>query len=217
MFVIATHNGKKVLTNLLSDLSRFNISNENICIVDNLSTSKDSLDYLERLKKENYKVLHNPESTYEIGAYLYALKNFKSDVWFLMQDCNRFRYDFFSEITPKLTSNNVYCLLTFPTGMYDAPYDKMILSLHFGSWQYSKGTYGCTMFALDEVIQKVKNDWIIPRSKLDGAAAERTLSVIFDKHNIEIVGMGDYNSTRSSDPDPLTGYPHFYHIHSGRV
>ena len=86
--------------------------------------------------------------------------------------------------------------------------------IHFGSTYYSKGIYANTMFALDEVIQKVKNDWIIPQSKLDTAASERALSVVFDKHNIEIIGMGEYNSDKSTSPD---GYPHFYHIHGGRA
>lgn len=213
MIVIATHNGEKLLKNLLLDISSFKIPNEKVCIVDNQS-SGSSLDYLEELKKNDYKILHNPKSTYEVGAYLYALDNFNDDVWYMMQDCNRIKYDIFSEIFPKLTKDNVYTLLTFPTGIYDSNYDRMFLNLHFGTTQYSKGVYACTIFALNEVIQIVKNDWIVPKQKLDSAAMERGLAVVFDRHKIKIIGMGEYNSDRSTDPN---GYAHFYHIHGGRA
>ena len=216
MIVIVTHNGEMFLKNLLSDIKGFNIPNEKVCVVDNQSNQENSLNYLEELKKDNYHILHNIKSTYEIGAYLYALDNLKDDIWFLMQDVNRLKYDIFSEITSKLTKNNVYTLLTFKTGECDSNYDRFFLNLHFGSTYYSKGVYANTMFALDEVIQKVKNDWIAitPKSKLDSAATERALAVVFDRHNIKIIGMGDYDPNRSTSP---TGYPHFYHIHGNRV
>ena len=108
MIIIVTHNGEKLLRNLLSDIQGFGILHEKICIVDNMSTDKNHLDYLNELKKDNYYILHNPKSTYEVGAYKYALENFKDDIWFLMQDCNRLKYNIFNEITPKLTTNNVY-------------------------------------------------------------------------------------------------------------
>lgn len=214
MIVIATHNGKNLLTDLLADIKGFEIANETICIVDNKSTKQESLDYLQELKTQGYYVLHNPKSTYEVGAYKYALDNFKDSVWFLMQDCNRLKYNIFKEITPKLTPDNVYTLLTFPTGMYDSNYDRMFLNLHFGTTYYSKGIYANTIFALDEVIQKVKDDWIIPQSKLDTAASERALATVFDRHKIKIIGMGEYNPSKSTDPN---GYPHFWHIHGGRA
>ena len=229
MIVIVTHNGEMFLKNLLSDIKGFNIPNEKVCVVDNQSNQKNSLNYLEELKKDNYHILHNIKSTYEIGAYLYALDNLKDDIWFLMQDVNRLKYDIFSEITSKLTKDNVYTLLTFKTGECDSNYDRFFLNLHFGSTYYSKGVYANTMFALDEVIQKVKNDWIAitPKSKLDSAATERALAAVFDKHNINgeivIVDNGCTDNTINvvkffSDLDdrikvvyqPLKGYGNAY-------
>ena len=35
MIIIATHNGERFLKDLLSDLEKFNISHNEICIVDN--------------------------------------------------------------------------------------------------------------------------------------------------------------------------------------
>ena len=213
MIVIATHNGEKYLKDLLSDIKGFKISNSKVCVVDNLSTDKSHLEYLEQLKKEDYNILHNPKSTYELGAFIYATDMLKDDIWFSMQDSIRIKEDIFSYVIPKLTQNNIYTFLTFPYATYDNNDDRRFLLLNFGHMKYSKGVYASSIFILDSVMQKIKHDFIIPRSKLDAAASERGVAVILDKHNIEINGLGEYVPEKTSDPN---GYSFFSKIYGAR-
>jgi glycosyltransferase involved in cell wall biosynthesis len=213
MIVIASHNGEKYLKDLLADIKRFNISNNKVCVVDNLSTEESHLEYLKKLKEEGYNILYNPKSTYELGAFKYAVDNLKDDVWFSMQDSIRIKYDIFSEVKPKLTPDNMYTFLTFPYAAYDNNDDRTFLLMRYGTMKYSKGVYASSIFALDEVVQRVKDDWFIPRNKIDAAGSERGVAVIFDRYNIEINGLGIYEPNKSSDPE---GYPFFSKIYGGR-
>jgi hypothetical protein len=213
MIVIASYNGLEFVPNLLTDLKNFNISNNKICIVDNKSTDQNFLNYLEQLKKEDYNILHNPKSTYALGAFKYAIDNLKDDVWFGMQDSYRIKQDIFSYVTSKLTDKNMYTFLTFASGVWDSNDDRFILNMKFGTTKYSKGIFASSIFALDSVIQKVKNDWFIPTNKIEDMASERAVSVVFDRHNIEINGLGLYDPPKTSDPN---GYPFFSKTYGGR-
>ena len=50
MIVIATHDGKEFLKNLIPDIQQFNIPNNKICIVDNQSKNQSHLHYLNNLQ-----------------------------------------------------------------------------------------------------------------------------------------------------------------------
>jgi glycosyltransferase involved in cell wall biosynthesis len=215
MIVIATHNGaikdgQPFLPDLLSDIRGFNIPNNKVCVVDNLSTDQSHLEYLNELKKENYNILYNPISSFELGAFKYGVDNLKDDVWFFMQDSIRIKLNIFEYVIPRLTEKDVYTFLTFQTGMFDDHNDRAFLSIHFGTTYYSRGIYASSIFALDEVIQSVKNDWVIPRSKTEAAACERAVAVVFDRHNIRIHGLGEYEPDRSSDPNGYTFFSKIY-------
>lgn len=213
MIVIATHNGKNYLKDLLSDIKSFNIPNNKVCIVDNLSTNQSDLEYLEQLKKEDYNILHNPKSTFELGAFVYATNILKDGVWFSMQDSIRIKEDIFSYVIPKLTLNNIYTFLTFTYAKYDNNDDRRFLMSRYGTMKYSKGVYASSIFALDEVVEKVKNDFVIPQNKIDAAGSERGVAVVMDKHNIEINGLGEYLPEKTSDPN---GYSFFQKIYGAR-
>jgi GT2 family glycosyltransferase len=214
MIAIVTHNGEPVLKNLLDDISSFNVPNNEVCVVDNLSTTESHLLYLEKLKNEGYNVLHNPDPHWEIGAFKYAIENIKSDVWFCMQDSIHIKQDIFSYVTPKLTENNVYTFLTGPCGLWDDHNDKFLLNLHFGTMTYSKVIFGNMMFAKNSVLQRVKDEWFIPSNRTEAAASERGVSVVFDRHNIKIIGLGYYDPPKTGDPN---GYPFFQKIYTGRA
>jgi glycosyltransferase involved in cell wall biosynthesis len=213
MIVIATHNGKNLLKDLLSDITSFNISNEKICVVDNNSTDVSHLQYLKELEKNGYVILHNKNGGYELGAYTYAFDNLKDDVWFTMQDSIRIKQDIFSYVTPLLTNKNVYTFLTVPGGMYDSAEDRLFLMMHYGTLSYSKICFPTAIFALDEVIRKVKDEWYIPKNKIEAMAMERGVAVVFDKYQIEVKGLGVYDPPKTGDPE---GYPHFYKIYGSR-
>jgi len=210
MIVISTYNGQDYLPHLLKDIKEFNISNDKICIVDDKSTDMLFVKYLVDLKKDGYNILCNPVVSYELGALKYAHDNLKDDVWYSMQDSIRLKYNIFDEIRPKLTNKNMYTFLTFAPGIYDNMDDRTFLTLHYGTLHYSKGIFTNSIFALDEVIQRVKNDWYIPKNKIEAAGSERGISVVFERHGIEINSLGIYDPPKTSDPN---GYPFFYKIY----
>lgn len=213
MIVIATHNGKSHLSKLLGDLQQFGIFNKDICVVDNQSTDKSHLNYLDELNVNTYKVLYNPESTYELGAYKYALDNLKSEYWFCMQDSVRIKTNIFEVVTPLLTDKNVYSFLTYECGAWDNSADIEFLMRNFGTTQYSRACFPSSYFAKNYVMQKVKKYWILPTNKIECMAMERGASIIFDRAGIEIKGLGEYEPTKSGDPD---GYIFFSKSYGSR-
>jgi hypothetical protein len=215
MIVIATHNGEQYLINLLSDIKSFGIENKDISIVDNKSDNISHLNYLSTLTNDGYNVLYNDIGTYEVGAFKKGIDTFKSDVWFCIQDSIRLKQNIFELVEKKLTDKNVYTFLTFEKYVHDSPYYKDIYIRNYGTSEYSKGIFGCNIFAKNEVIQLVKDEWILPINKAESEAMERELSIIFDKHNIEIIGI-DLLDTSGRIFQGVDVYPFFQKIFARR-
>lgn len=205
MIVIPTHNGKDLLLDLLVDLEHYGIEPNKICVVDNKSTDEEHLSTLEQLRENGYNVLHNPSSTYELGAFQYAIDNGMEDDWYaLFQDSIRIKKDIFSEVVPKLTGENVYAMLTFAPGVYDNQEDRTFLIMNYGTMVYSRGFFGSMFMARKSVIDRVKGAWKIPRSKVESMGTERGLAVVFDRAEIKIEGLGVY------DPKTINGGYDFF-------
>jgi GT2 family glycosyltransferase len=210
MIVITTHNGIAYLRKLLSDIESFNIKPSEICIVDNDSTNKEHLDYIKSLRELNYNVLYNPIGGYNVGGYKYALDNLKADVWFLIQDSIRIKTDIFSEVIPKLTNKNVWTFLTFHRGLFDDSNDIRFMMEHYKTTEYEFGCFPHSYFATNEVLQKVKNEWVIPKNKIETCAMERGIPIVFKKYDISIHGLGMYEPATSGDPDAHTFFSKTY-------
>jgi hypothetical protein len=209
MVVIATHNGSLVLKNLLQDIKSFNISNDEVCVVDNKSTDNSYIEYLNELKKEGYKILFNPSASYQPGAYKLAVETFKSDVWYFFMDSIRIKQNIFETIEPKLTDTNAYTLLTFDWP--DHVFQNVIYEFLYKYYQtvtYKTGIVGNIFFAKDKVIQKVIKDWGMPDNKLENTAMEIGFGLAFDKNNIEIIGL-DVSDERVDAYNGFTVYPFF--------
>jgi glycosyltransferase involved in cell wall biosynthesis len=215
MIVIATYNGENMIKNLLSDIQSFNIPNEEVCIVDNMSPN---VEYLKQLSSYGYKTLLNPYMTYQIGAYIMALDIFKSDIWFFLQDSIRIKENIFEMITPKLTDNNVYTFLTFEYDKYDNPEIRFDLQWHFQTSVYSKGLFGVMFFCKDSVIRSIKDELFIPQNKFANTFTERATSVVLDRHNIEIIGLDEFDEEKINIHGNRVGegYPFFEKIFKAR-
>jgi len=209
MIVIATHNGKDVIKNLLLDIKSFNIPNNEICIVDNKS-SNSYISYLMGLKYMGYKVLLNPIPSYMTGAFRLAIDTFKSDVWFCLQDSIRIKQNIFEQITPLLTDKNVYTFLTFNSQeILGNPGVREFINFNYHMNSYKTGLFGVMFFAKDSVVQQVKNDWIIPKNKWEDASMEIGIGLVFEKYNIEIIGMDVYDGSKINIYEGSTVYPFF--------
>ena len=97
--------------------------------------------------------------------------------------------------------------------MYDNGQDITFMLTHYGTTKYSKACFPHSYFALDEVLQKVKNDWHHPVNKIEACGMERGTAIVFDKHGIEIKGLGIYTPELSGDPDH---WPFFAKIYGNR-
>lgn len=209
MIVIATHNGKQSLIDLISDIHSFGIPNNEICVVDNGSTDISHLKLLEDIRYNGLNVLINPIPGYEIGAFKCAIDNLRADVWFCLQDSIRIKQNIFETIPPKLTDNNVYTFLTFdwPYHVYqDVIYQ--FLFENYNTVTYKLALYGNMFFAKNSVVQRVKNDWGIPTNKRESMASEIGLGIVFEKHGIEIIGL-DVCDERVDVYNGFTSYPFF--------
>lgn len=213
MIVIATHNGGLVLRDLINDIQSFGIRNNQICVVDNASTDKNHMNFMEDIKYNGINIIFNPISTYEVGAFKLAINKYQSDVWFLFQDSLRIKENIFEYIIPKLTDTNVYTWITFPYKTYDSNDDNIFLQRHYQTTEYSRGMFGSMMMMKNSVAQLVKDDWITPSSKIDSMGMERGVSVVFDKHNIEIIGLEEFNWVKLHQDNQ---YRFFQKIFKGR-
>ena len=123
-----------------------------------------------------------------------------------MQDSVRIKQDIFSYIAPKLDDKNMYTFLTFPCGLYDDSNDRTFTLTHYGTTTYTYGCFPHSYFATNNVFQKVKEEWVLPKNKIENCGMERGAAIIFDKYNIKINGLGVYTPNESGDPD---AYPFF--------
>lgn len=200
MIVIATNNGMRFLPNLLSDLEKFDITEE-ISIIDTQSSDVEFINYLENLKlsndlKLNIKVYQTPYRGFDTGAYIYAMQNFKSDRFIFLHDSIRIKTkEFFDVITEKLKSSNVVSLMTFDGGFWDDNNQINFSIEHFGSGTFKKGIFG-PMFSISYSDSQLidKNILIYPINKYQQQAMERCWSVIFEKYNLTIDSVeGEHN------------------------
>lgn len=211
MIVIPTYNGRDHLINLLTDIQEFDIPNDKVCIVDNKSTNIGHLEYIEDLKKSGYNVLYNTHATYELGAFKFAIDNgIIDDNYALFQDSIRLNTDVINYVFNKLDDNTVYTLANFEAYKYDSPNDRMYLAINYGTGNYSTGLLGSMFFINHNALQKVKDQWKLPRNKIDSMGTERALATIFDKNGINIIGLEKYDPALGGD------YKNFTKLYGGR-
>lgn len=207
MVVFPTYNGgKELIGNILSDLTKFNVPNNEVCIVDNLSTNPTHLEYLETLKPQGYNILYNSRGTYELGAYKLAIDTFKSDIWFCIQDSIRIKQNIFETVPPLLTDKNVYTFIFWCN--QDYVFVPQIYKFLFESYNtviYDKALFGNMFFARNEVVQLVKDDWVLPTNKWESVSNEMGLGIVFEKHNIQVIGLGACDE----HVDVANGFDHY--------
>jgi hypothetical protein len=192
MIVIATNNGMEFLPNLLSDLEKFNITEE-ISIIDTQSSDSEFIDYLENLKSFNkfklkINIYKTPYKGFDTGAYIYAIQNLKSDRFIFLQDSIRIKsVDFFNLIEEKLKISNVVTILTFDGGFWGSQNQIDFSLKHFGTSVFETGIFG-PMFSISYIdSQKLnKNLLIYPENKEQQNAMERCWCIIFKEQNFTI-------------------------------
>ena len=198
MIVIATNNGINLLPNLLSDLEKFNITEE-ISIIDTQSSDSEFINYLDNLKsfnkfKLNINVYQTPYRGFDTGAYIYAIQNLKSDRFIFLHDSIRIKsVSFFNLIDEKLKTSNVVPIITFNGEWWDNQTQKDFSLKHFGTTIFDKGIFG-PMFSISYLDSQKLNKLIYPTDKLQQMAMERCWSIIFKNQNFTIDSLeGNHN------------------------
>lgn len=208
MIVIATNNGKQYLQELLSDFENIKIEDE-ISIIDTQSTDKDSLNFLEELKTNSiYNLKINVHQTqyrgFDSGAYIYAINNIESDVFYFMQDSIRIKsIEYFNEIKRKLKVGTVVCLISFPSNFFDSHEQRDFCNTNFDSIDYDTGIFGPIFSITKDDIEKIDKKYLIyPKNKIQQMAMERGWSIIFKKYGITIESLeGSWNPTKLSNDE----------------
>jgi len=218
MIVIATNNGTNFLPNLLSDLEKFNITEE-VSIIDTQSSDSEFMDYLDNLKsfnkfKLNINVYQTPYKGFDTGAYIYAIQNLKSDRFIFLQDSIRIKnVGFFNLIEEKLKTSNVVTILTFEGGWWDNQTQKNFSLKHFGTTIFDKGIFG-PMFSISYTDSQKLNNLIYPTDKEQQKAMERCWSIIFKEQNFTVDCLeGTHNDFKINND----GYNYFTKIKPCRL
>ena len=207
LIVIATNNGIDFLPELL--LSLHNIKcNYDIAIVDTGSTDYNYIQYLQELQitnnfELNVKIYMPQNIKYDTGAYLFAIKELPSHVYYFLHDSMKIKSDLFFElINSKLTHDTIVPLLTFGKGN-DSSFDIQFLQEKFENSNYNVGIFGPIFSASRECLNKLPIDKIpMPCNKNEQMAMERYWAKLFELYNINIIPLeGDYNRSRLSNDD----------------
>jgi hypothetical protein len=201
MIVIASHNGKAHLTDLLVNLESINLLGLDVSIIDTQSNELDTIEFLDSIAKTNpynytIHVHKTPYRGFDTGAYIYAINNIKADKFFFIQDSIRIkRQDFFKVIDNKLKLGTAVNLIQFNTNLYDSQEQKSFCQNAFNQVKYSKGVFGPMFSIYAEDIKRIKSDHLIyPINKMQQMGMERGWAILFDIYGITLDSLeGDYN------------------------
>ena len=197
MIVIATHNGKTVLQDLLSDLRNIKCTVP-ISVIDTGSSDELCLSYLKELCETfpqlNINVYSTPEKNWDTGAYMFAIKHLKANKYYFLQDSIRIlRQDIFDVIDDLLQPKTVVAFSYFP-GKTDAWFHKFGRALcrkNFNSLDYDVGIFGPMFCILREDIDRCWDTLpkFLPTSKHEACGMERGWGIFCKLNNLKIVSL----------------------------
>ena len=186
MIVIATNNGKSLLTDLLFDLDNIN-PKCGVSIIDTQSTDLESQLFLNYLELENpykfdIKVYRTPYKGYDSGAYMYAMNNIKADRFYFLQDSIRIKDpNIFENFDNKLKVGTVVPFIAFPGNLYDNQEQIDFCLKTYGRSEFTKGIFGPMFSILNEDVQKINKELLVyPTNKVLQMGLERGWAIIFD-------------------------------------
>jgi len=197
MIVIATNNGQKFLTNLISDLIEHQCKLP-IAIIDTQSTDHGFLEYLESLKCPSVKKLLNLsvyttfDKNYDTGAYMYAIQNLQAERYYFLHDSIRIKTPIiFEEIDKKLVPGVVVALTVFGGNCYDNEEQRQLCRDNWGTTQFKTGIFGPMFSILRTDLEKAWSDLpkILPTNKNEQMGMERGWSVFCTKNNFEVIPL----------------------------
>lgn len=195
MIVIITHNGKKYLIDLLSDLNNFNCTLP-ISIIDTGSDNDKSLFFLTEVKNIfpnlNIEVYKTPEKNREAGAIVYAMKNIKAERYYFLQDSIRIlQPSIFREIDKLLQHKTVVTISYFKSNFYDSNEQRKFVYSLFNSTDYDIGIFGSMFSILKKDIDENYNTLpkVLSQEKWQACGMERGWAVWCKINNIKIVPL----------------------------
>lgn len=219
MIVIATHNGKNHIAELLTNLKEVDLTTS-VAIIDT-GSEDESFEYIKTLNNSSeypfkVEVHQTPYRGFDTGAYIYALNNIKAERFYFMQDSIRIKDSrFFKNIDSKLLPGTVVPLVTFGANVYDDQEQVDFCVKHFESSNFERGIFGPIFSILNDDIQKIDKRFLVwPTSKVLQMGMERGWSVLFKKYGFAIDPLeGEYCYNRLVNDQ----YSQFRKIFCGRT
>lgn len=198
MIVIATNNGHVYLKELLDSMKNIEFCGEQILVVDTISTDDVHLNFLNELNtlypELNITVTTTPYRKFDTGAYIYAYKNYKSDVYIFLHDSTVVKNnDFIKDVKSHLNTYDVVCYNSFNfMGVGGAEWNEFFKK-NTGEDLYNRGIFGpmfaCTKTALDKIdFDKLE----LPTTKNQQACYEGIWYTLFEKSDSKIFSMDTY-------------------------
>lgn len=189
MIVIATHNGKEVLPNILNSIEKYGNNNHRVLVVDTgATTDLESLQLLENLStKSTYtfplEITKTPYIGYETGAWIYAYKNYMESNYLFLHDSLEIKsYKWLNAFESRLSYCSIVPWLTFYPYLNSClfPVRNIIVNTYGTTSLPEFGFFGSIFMADRAALDKIDNAGymnFIPSNKLESEACERFWSM----------------------------------------
>ena len=202
MIVITTFNGKHYLESLLNELSNLNLYNHSVLIVDSGTDELESIDYLNFLKdnKHNFKFNITVDKTknpnYDSGVIHHALKYYNDESYIFIHDSSSIKNE---ECLLKIDNilseneNSVVPFIIFKETDWPSEEQKEFTNKNYGIKNNDYGIFASMFSITKKTANKIDlNKLTLPNNKEESRAMERCWSIIFEKHNINVIPLEGY-------------------------
>lgn len=213
MIVIASHNNKNLLKNILENLTNIDLNNHKVLIVDTNSSDPEYLQYFQEAKIQytNFIFDRKEYTCWDTGAYIHAYKEYKDEKYIFLQD------------SLKITNKK---LIPFWDAFLDV-YDVVPL-INFGYWYENEeqkkygeedlpnhvdrpkdSIFGPIFGVNCSVLDRIPLEWFKePKNKMEGCGYERRWSYMF-----HLVNASKHYIHYTNFKKDYTIYNQHQHIH----
>lgn len=190
MIVIAAHNDKTSLDNILSDLTECDLCGHAVLVVDTNSDDSSFKEHFSSLRETypHFKFDRKDYSCWDSGAYIHAYNNYEDDKYIFLQDSLRIKNpNAFREITTRLDYTDVLGLFNF-FYCYDSIEQQEWVEESISFTDLPKfGIFGPIFSARKDALDKIPKDWLkSPSNKMQGCGMERRWALMFQSLNLRV-------------------------------
>jgi len=188
MIVVATHDDIDCLAKMIEDISKTELYNNEVLIIDTNSKDINFIKYFSELKKlyPGYIFDRLEYDCWDSGAYIHAYKNYSAENFIFLQDSLRITNpNVFKIISERLQNTDILGLFNFFYS-YDSTEQQNWVEdgIPFNSLP-DCGIFGPIFSINKNSMDKIPNDWLkYPTNKMQACGMERRWALMF--HTLDL-------------------------------